>query len=66
MDLSHTSDLSSITFLKGMNELRSMEIQKNIIDYIVYKFNKDNWLSELVVSFHITNNTKAVESFSKA
>lgn len=54
-----------ITFLKGMSELREIEIQKNMIDYILYKFNKDNWLSELVVAFHITNNSKAIESFSK-
>lgn len=26
---------------------------------------KDNWLSELVVSFHITNNTNAIDSFNK-
>lgn len=31
----------------------------------MYKLNKDNWLSELVVAFHITNNNAAVESFSK-
>jgi len=48
-----------------MNELREVEIQKNMIDYVVYKLNKDNWLSELVVAFHITNNNSAVESFSK-
>lgn len=48
-----------------MNELREVEIQKNMIDFVVYKLNKDNWLSELVVAFHITNNNSAVESFSK-
>jgi len=59
------SDLAAIVFLKGMNELREVEVQKNMIDYVVYKLNKDNWLSELVVAFHITNNNSAVESFSK-
>jgi hypothetical protein len=63
--LNKTSDLAMITFLKGMTEVREIEIQKNMIDYVLYKFNKDNWLSELVVAFHITNNSKAIESFSK-
>lgn len=57
--------MAAIVFLKGMNELREVEIQKNMIDFVVYKLNKDNWLSELVVAFHITNNNSAVESFSK-
>lgn len=59
------SDLASIVFLKAMNELREVEIQKNMIDYAVYKLVKDNWLSELVISFHITNNNAAIESFNK-
>jgi len=48
-----------------MNELREVEIQKNMIDYVVYKLVKDNWLSELVIAFHITNNNAAIESFNK-
>jgi hypothetical protein len=63
--MNKTSDMAMITFLKGMNELREIEVQKNMIDYVLYKFNKDNWLSELVVAFHITNNSKAIESFSE-
>lgn len=63
--MNKTSDMAMITFLKGMNELREIEVQKNMVDYILYKFNKDNWLSELVVAFHITNNSKAIESFSE-
>lgn len=59
------SDLGAIIQLKAMNELREVELQKNMVDQIVYQLNKDNWLSELVVSFHITNNNSAVESFSK-
>lgn len=59
------SDLACIVFLKAMNELREVEIQKNMIDYAVYKLVKDNWLSELVIAFHITNNNAAIESFNK-
>lgn len=36
-----------------------------MIDYVVYKLVKDNWLSELVIAFHITNNNAAIESFNK-
>lgn len=30
--MNKTSDMAMITFLKGMNELREIEVQKNMVD----------------------------------